>query len=462
MQVNSKTLEQSTISPPVATVAAKKAVACRAPAFPGAEGFGAWTRGGRGGRVIAVTNLNSDGPGSLREALTASGPRIVVFHVGGTIELEERIKITEPYITIAGQTAPGGGISIRSKGNTTDLITVATHDVIVRYLRLRPGPGGDSRAITASLGDTHDVIIDHVSASWGVDENITTWYDVHDITIQWSLIGEGLHNSTHSEGAHSKGMLLGSEGSYNISVHHNLYVHNDERNPRIKTDGLVDFTNNVIYNYGDSAGWITNDFGALIVNFVGNYYKPGPNSVPDLYELDIDRLSDGKLAVFVEGNLGPNRTQDDQPQDAIVKADDHEFLTAKRHKAPTITTTSAQTAYEQVLAGAGATLPERDEVDRRLVADVVNGTGAIIDHPDQVGGWPIIANGVTPTDEDGDGMPNIWEENHQLNPRLETDGSADADHDGYTNVEEYLNNTNPHDDSDNAWDECTFFPAVQS
>lgn len=409
-----------------------------------------------------MTNLNSDGPGSLREALTAKGPRIVVFHVGGTIELAERIKITEPYITIAGQSAPGAGISILSKGNETDLITVATHDVIVRYLRLRPGPGGESRAITASLGDTYNVIIDHVSASWGVDENITTWYDVHHITIQWSIIGEGLHNSTHSEGAHSKGMLLGSDGSYNISVHHNLYVHNDERNPRIKTDGLVDFTNNVIYNYGDSAGWITNEFGDLTVNFVGNYYKPGPSSVPGTYELDIDRVSDGKLAVFVDGNLGPNRTGDDQPQAAIVHPDDQEFLTSKRHNAPTVTTTSAQVAFEQVLAGAGATLPVRDAVDRRLVADVINGTGAIIDHPDQVGGWPLITGGPAPTDDDGDGMPTAWEENHNFNPWLPTDGSADADQDGYTNVEEYLNNTNPHDNRDNNWDECAFLPVIVS
>lgn len=438
--------------------------ACQPPAFPGAEGFGAFSRGGRGGRVIAVTNLNNEGPGSLRAAVRASGPRIVIFRVGGTIALTSRINLKEPYITIAGQTAPGGGITIKSDGVERDLFKISTHNVVIRHLRVRPGPGGDAGGITINGGETRNVILDHCSVSWSVDENLTTWYDNANTTIQWCIIAEGLNNSTHSEGAHSKGLMLGSNGSRNISIHHNLLAHNVERSPRIKTNGIVDFTNNVIYNYGVSAGWVTNDYGDLAVNYVGNFVKPGPDSDRSRYALEIDQLEgkDGDIAVFVAGNIGIHRPNVNYPEAAIVKPDGHAFLRAKAHLAPSVTTMSAQEAYEAVLANAGATRPMRDAVDARIVQEVIDGTGRIIDDPMQVGGWPNLDSGVAPADTDQDGMPDEWETTHGFDPNDPTDGNLDRDGDGYTNIEEYLNETDPDDPSDNTMDHCGFLPLVNN
>ncbi len=432
-----------------------RAAACVAPAFPGAEGFGAFAVGGRGGRVIEVTNLNSAGPGSLREALLASGPRTVVFRVGGTIELDESITIKTPYLTVAGQTAPGGGITLKGKGLEKDLLKVQTHDVIIRYVRVRSGPGGDSGAIAIGNEGAHDIILDHCSVSWGVDENLSTWYDSYNITIQWCVIAEGLNNSTHSEGEHSKGFMLGSEGSHSFSVHHNLLAHNDERNPRIKAEGVVDFTNNVIYNYGVSAGWITNDYGELAVNYIGNYFKPGPDSNQAKYELKIDKESSSAVAVFVQGNISPHRLDENQPQENMVTPESQAFLVQQQHPSAFIATTSAQEAYTQVLANAGATLPIRDAVDQRIIQDVIDGTGSMIDDPAQVGGWPELASGKAPVDTDQDGMPDTWEQQYGFNRNDPADGISDTDTDGYTNLEEYLNGTHPFEQDLSLLHQCT-------
>jgi pectate lyase len=441
------------------SVAAKNA--CRVLAFPGAEGFGAYAQGGRGGRIIEVTNLNSEGPGSLREAIDSTGPRIVVFRVGGIIELTSRLSIKEPYITIAGQTAPGGGITLKGNGVEKDLLKISTHDVVLRHLRVRHGPGGDSGGITIDGGDTHDVILDHMSISWSVDENLTAWYDNQNITVQWSIIAEGLNNSTHSEGAHSKGLMLGSKGSRNISIHHNLLAHNVERNPRVQTDGVVDFRNNVIYNYG-VAGWVTNDKGSPKLNYVGNYVKPGPNSDLTRYELEIDKRADepGTVAVYVDGNLGPNRTDNSQPQEHVVKPDGYPYLVDQPFASAYVTTTSADEAYQQVLAQAGAILPMRDSVDHRIVGEVMNGTGQIIDNPAQVGGWPVIAAGAPAADSDQDGMPDDWEKQYGFSSQGAADGNLDADNDGYRNVEEYLNSSNPLEQDQNTLQECSYLPVI--
>ena len=204
-------------------------------AFPGAAGFGANALGGRGGRALMVTNLNDSGPGSLRAAIEAEGPRTVIFRVAGTIELKTRIDIANPYITIAGQTAPGGGITLKIDPNyTRSPLRILTHDVILRYIRSRPGPStAESDILDAlTIPSGHDIIVDHCSFSWATDEVVNTWNDVHDITIQWSIISEGLNDSTHPKGPHSKGMLIGSEGAERISVHHNLFAHNRKRNPK--------------------------------------------------------------------------------------------------------------------------------------------------------------------------------------------------------------------------------------
>lgn len=434
---------------------------CPAPAFPTAEGFGALARGGRGGQVIEVTNLNSEGPGSLRAAIETKGPRIVVFRVGGTIELTERLRIKEPYLTIAGQSAPGGGITLKSSGVDRDLVKISTHNIVIRYIRVRPGPGGDSGGITIDGGETRNVILDHMSISWSVDENLTTWYDNANITIQWSIIAEGLNNSSHSEGPHSKGLMLGADGSRNLSIHHNLLAHNVERSPRIKTSGLVDFRNNVIYNYGVSAGWVTNEYGDVSVNYVGNYIKPGPNSDRSRYGLEIDSVDDAAtISVFVDGNLSHHRLGDTYSQNVVVKEDGHQFLVDRAHPAPPIVTTNAETAYEQVLENAGATIPMRDEVDTRIVQEVLSGTGRIIDDPSQVGGWPQLAAGMAPVDNDHDGMADSWESTYDLDTGTSADNRLDPDDDGYTNVEEYLNNTNPLVADLHPAELCVFVPLI--
>ncbi len=252
------------------------------PAFPGAEGFGANALGGRGGDVIEVTNLNDDGPGSLRAAINSEGPRIVVFRTGGTIELQSTLEIINPFITIAGQTAPGGGITLKNRSSSKGTLFVRTHDVVIRNLRSRPGPpaerSSNGDAIEILGPDAYNIIIDHCSFSWAIDEVVSTWYAAHNITIQWSIIAEGLNCSKHEKGCHSMGMLLGSEGSGNISIHHNLFAHNHQRNPFIKTSGLVDVVNNVIYNPWGTPSVATDDFGEVQVNYIANYFKRGADT----------------------------------------------------------------------------------------------------------------------------------------------------------------------------------------
>lgn len=425
-------------------------------AFPGAQGFGANSTGGRGGRVIEVTNLNDSGPGSLRAAIEAEGPRIVVFRTGGTIELQSGLEISNPFITIAGQTAPGGGITLKNHpSNTQAALTIEAHDVIIRYIRSRPGASTQEAccldAIQVLSDSAYNVIIDHCSASWSTDETMSTWYDPHDITIQWCIISEGLVNSTHEEGTHSTGLLLGSDGSYNISVHHNLFAQNRTRNPYVKTSGLVDIVNNVMYNPLWAASHFADDYAKVSANYVGNYFKRGANSTSESSVGTSNEAGYG-FEIFVQGNIGPDRPRDDMDESLVVKSDDRQWIVETRHDAPFVTTTSAFEAYDQVLANAGATIGldsqgnsywRRDPVDERIVNDVRNSTGQWIDDPSEVGGWPELDTGTPPTDSDHDGMPDEWERLYCLSPSDPSDGPADADGDGYTNVEEYLNGTKP-------------------
>jgi pectate lyase len=410
-------------------------------AFPGAEGFGAQAVGGRGGRVIAVTNLNDFGPGSLRAAIDATGPRTVIFRVGGTITLRSALVIRNPFITIAGQTAPGDGIMLRNDPINEDAsLAVDADEVVIRYLRIRPGASAalSSNVDALLIRGGRNIIVDHCSLGWATDEVLNTWYDVETVTIQWSIVSEALHRTTHAEGAHSMGMLVGDAGGRSISVHHNLFVHNNKRNPAVKTTGTVDVVNNVVHNYGDTGGWIGDKHARMPFNFVGNYYQPGPSSSAD-YELEVDDYGTGfGYSLYVRDNLGPNRPTGAEPQEAVVEPYGRQFLVGAPNPAPPITTTTAQEAYQQVLAGAGATVPRRDPVDQRVVADVLNRTGRIIDDPAQVGGWPVLAGGPAPADSDGDGMPDDWEQAYRLDPTRD-DGAGDRDEDGYTNLEEYLN-----------------------
>jgi pectate lyase len=419
-------------------------------AFPGAEGFGAAARGGRGGRVIEVTNLRDHGPGSLRAALTADGRRTVVFRVGGTIRLRSQIRITEPYLTIAGQTAPGGGIAIRNDPADSEApVVIETHDVVVRFLRVRPGPSEQPSCCLDALEvgrGARRVIIDHCSFSWAVDELLDAWYDAREITVQWSILAEALDRSSHQKGRHSRGMLFGGpDGGGDYSIHHNLFAHNAQRNPLLEPGrGVADIVNNVIYDPQSLVSHVEDTHGPVTVNYVGNYFKAGPDTnSPTLpnYALDAvpDAGGDGRFKLFVAGNYDElHRSDDALPEDAILEPADRGYLVDDRQPAPLVRTTSAARALEDVLAHAGATLPARDAVDLRIVHTVRGASGRLINDPAEVGGWPLLAPGTPPADADHDGMPDEWEVHHGLDPHDPGDGARDRDGDGYTNLEEYL------------------------
>lgn len=396
------------------------------PAFPGAEGYGSDTPGGRGGAVYVVTDIQGAGPGSLKYALRAHGPRIVVFAVSGTHE--GTLVITEPYLTIAGQTAPGDGVAIHGKGGLA--LEIKTHDVVVRYLRLRSSPPRMPDTLRLGL-DAHNVVIDHCSISWGIDETLSILG--HDNTVQWSIISEALRLSTHEGGAHSMGSMLGPG---DVSVHHCLYAHNNARNPRIGgRNTTVDFVDNVIYDYGDAIGRISAR-APLALNYVGNTIIKGPDS-GDPPALAINWKN--PISIYAHDNVLP-------PSIKLISSRWESMLTPHRHDAPPVTTAPAHDAYLQVLARAGASLPRRDPVDTRVIRSVEERSGSIIDDPSQVGGLPELASEPAPKDTDGDGMPDAWERAKGLDPNDPSDANGDLDGNGYTNIEDFINYDAPFHD----------------
>jgi hypothetical protein len=448
------------------------AEAPRVPAFPGAEGYGAVTRGGRGGRVIAVTNINDSGPGSLRAAVEAKGPRIVVFKVSGTITLEDRLRITNPYITIAGQTAPGDGVTIRKYQ-----LQIDADDVVIRYIRARLGDesGDDADAIS---GRYHkNIILDHLSASWSVDEAVS-FYRNENVTIQWCLIAESLYKSNHVKGHHGFG---GIWGGHHTTYHHNLLAHHSSRNPRFSSGcGNTDFRNNVIFNWGYNSGYGGEEreeddrpeLNHCVINMVGNYYKPGPATVPgEVSHRIVNPYSSNRgfakwfiAENFMHGNAAVTADNWDggvHPQKGQSGADEIRLM--EPWPSMPLHGHSAEEAYRAVLRDAGATVPKRDEVDIRIVEETRRGTATyegtgyerdrqvaeaskasgIIDSPDDVGGWPQLKSLPAPPDSDSDGMPDEWEERYGLDPRKAAEASADKDADGYTDTEEYINGTDP-------------------
>jgi hypothetical protein len=410
------------------------------PAFPGAEGFGANTPGGRGGKVIPVENLNDSGPGSLRAACDTEGPRIVVFRVGGIIDLKKEIKVSKPFLTIAGQTAPGDGICLRNCE-----FSVKTHDVIVRYLRSRPGIGSGKEQDALGVGSGgYNVILDHCSATWGTDENLSPSGSISNVTVQWCMIAEGLNHSIHHKGAHGYGSLVRAIGG--LSLYHNLWAHNKARNPRLGDNyahgpfPTFDVRNNVMYDYGDICSGMTGD--RLDVNYVGNYIRPGPSSSRNHGVIVFTDKADA--AYYVEGNVVEGNEAATKDNSRLF--DRTEFkgkklvtLQAKPFATPEFKMEVAAKALEDVLNGVGATLPVRDAVDKRIIQSVREKTGKLIDSTEQVGGWPEYRSGTAPKDSDGDGMPDEWEIQHRLNPNDPADGNLDQNGDGYTNVEDYLN-----------------------
>ncbi len=436
-------------------------------AFPTAEGFGAYARGGRGGRVIEVTNLENSGSGSFRDCVETEGPRTCIFRVGGTIHLKRDIGITYPYLTIAGQTAPGG-IQLRGLGVGIRIFGGA-HNIIIRHLRIRPGApaedlnGGNNLVIAGDEEVVHDIIIDHCSLQWGNDEMASTWNAVVGITWQWCIFAEG---SPIAPG-NSFGYLTGGEQSdiQTISMHHNLFAHNSARNPKFSRAKVVDFRNNIIYNWGglappDYRGPFAIELGqtsdydhSVKGNLVNNVFIPGPNSITNYFLL----LANGGLErerggtkIYTLGNWGPNCPTgcvEDWENgfadvDEWIKGEELGWASRTKYRAdvpfdvPLVMTAPTEEVQALVLSNVGASSP-RDEVDERIVNDVLNGTGNIAN----IGGggpWPILGGLLPYPDRDRDGIDDRWEARYGLNPFDPTDGAQPSSN-GYTNLENFLN-----------------------
>jgi len=431
-------------------------------AFPTAEGYGKYTLGGRGGKVYEVTNLNDSGEGSLRAAVEASGPRTVVFRISGTIDLKSDLRIKNPNITIAGQTALGDGICIKRYP-----LMIDADEVIIRYIRVRfvDESGQDSDAISARY--VKNLILDHVSASWSVDETMSI-YHCENVTVQWCMITESLFNSNHSKSTHGFGGIWGSNYS---TYHHNLIAHHSSRNPRFASGcGNTDYRNNVLYNWGYESCYGgekqqqgNREFSFSHINMVGNYYKPGPATAPGKVSHRIaspsSRGSSDKGRWYIADNvMEGNALVTANNWDGGVQPADSEFKLEQPWPAIGINQQSAEEACESVLNNAGATLPKRDTVDARIINEVRNGSATfegtyktnktvtdeskicgIIDSQNDVGGWPKLKSKPAPADRDRDGMADAWEKANGLNPKNANDRNGDADKDGYTNLEEYLN-----------------------
>lgn len=419
-------------------------------AFPRAEGFGRFARGGRGGDVYHVTTLDDDGPGSLREGIrSAAGPRTIVFDLSGTIELKKRLTVDKSFLTLAGQSAPGEGICLKDQ---TFQIKNASH-VVVRYLRFRLGDKNkppESGPDGMNTEDVEHVIFDHISTSWGIDGNHDLRRGGH-FTLQWSIYAEALNHSLHKKGAHA---MLASfrDLTAGVSLHHNLLASSRDRHPtlggsrRTKPDAVLDFRNNVVYNVSGAT-----NLGNCRINVVNNYYLPGPDTPAGSRPLAAKTENDGALHVFAGGNLfvgQPRFTADNflaidfdrwskggylkTSLDQVRVAQEFEIAGARP------ATDAPAVAFERVLHGAGASY-RRDAADMRLVEGVRNGTNRLIDSQDQVGGWPLLKREPAPRDTDRDGMPDAWEEGRGLDPKNPNDRNDDRNSDGYTNLEEYLN-----------------------
>jgi hypothetical protein len=461
------------------------------PAFPGAEGGGMYSFGGRGGKVYVVKSLDDSGPGTLREALEAGGPRIVVFNVAGIIHLKDRIRIRAPYITIDGSSAPGDGVCVAG-----DTVELETHDVVIRNMRFRRG--------NTWVGDRNDslggnpignIMIDHVSASWGLDENMSMYRHMYqppdggkelklptvNITIQNSIFSEGLNTYNHAFGS--------TIGGYNSTFHHNLWACNTGRNPSVGMIYDFTFANNVVFNWRHR----TVDGGdqRSFYNIINNYFKPGPATPHDdsvghrILKPEARRAKppvDDYGKAYVAGNVMEGNDQitaDNWAGGVQVEsiADPKTILPKVRAESPYPTAylklDSAKDAYEAVLNHAGAVRPKRDAVDTRVVRMVStgqvtakpNGHAAeqlrkvgyaenviegienavekgIITDPSQVGGYPDY-QGVPYADADNDGMPDSWEKQYGLNANNPDDASQDLNRDGYTNIEDFLNGLDP-------------------
>ncbi|APA00902.1 pectate lyase [Flavobacterium commune] len=428
-------------------------------AFPGAEGYGRFAIGGRGGKVIAVTNLNDSGPGSLRDAVEQEvGPKTIVFNVSGNIQLKSRLVVSQPFVTIAGQTAPGKGIMISRAP-----IGLTGNDGIIRFLRVRIG-GGTTYDGMGLTGANHS-IIDHCSISWTIDESFSS-RGAHNISLQRTLISEALNVAGHDKypagKMHGYAATIGGDVG---SFHHNLLAHNYGRNWSIGGGlngdgyygGKIDIRNNVVYNWGGRA----TDGGANQVNFVNNYYKPGvATKIFVALNAQIEGVGKGKQQYYFDGNVMPGyfdvKNQEKGRKftlsnKAIV---DYDVFLPKPFFESHVNTQSAEAAYKNVLSDVGANQPVFDSHDQRIINETLKGTytykgsksglGGMIDHQDDAGGWENYPNESRDAnwDTDQDGLPNWWEESKGLNVNSIKGDFADANEGtgkGFTQLEDYLN-----------------------
>jgi pectate lyase len=397
-------------------------------AFPGAEGWAATTPGGRGGKIIRVTTLAATGPGSFLEALNARSPRIIVFEVGGVIDLDkQKIVIKEPFLTIAGQTAPSPGITIIRNN-----IFIQTHDVVIRHIRVRPGEAGhakksgwDADGISASKG-SRDLIVDHCSFSWATDENLDIWGDpftgstpeewhannVQRITFSSNIIAEGLNDSTNTKGPHSKGMLVGDNTSF-ILVLGNLFADNVERNPEVKGGVWTAVVNNYIYNpavtsvlyHMTEKRWKGHEYIHGRLELAGNVMRHGPDTLKQLTLFrfvgvgDLELHEEDNLTFDRDGKAMANVTEDNRYGGRILRQKDRVFWPEGLKPLP------ASGVQERVLGDAGARPWDRDAIDQRIIRQTREGTGRVINCEAEGGGYPVAGETRQPFD------PGEWDLN---------------------------------------------------
>lgn len=473
----------TTLSMPINTEAQTK----RTPAFPGAEGYGMYVSGGRGGKVYHVTTLeDNESEGSLRYAINQKGARTIVFDVDGTIYLNSALKIKNGDLTIAGQTAPGDGVCVADWP-----VTISAKNVIVRYMRFRLGnkyvsrEEGDGGHEGDAFGGTDgaNIIVDHCSTSFSVDECLSV-YGNRNTTVQWCIASNSLREAGHSKGAHGYGGMMGGG---KVTYHHNLLAHHDSRTPRFafrsgdetSKQHPTDYRNNVNYNYGKNGCYGGEEMN---INIVNNCYKPGPFTLKQndgyqkrIYGSGVGTHKDDEGNVteyvwghyFVDGNVNTewnDVTKDNWTYGILnqVSSDNYGWNATTKDTIKMaevmpfalVTTHTAEKAFEKVVAYAGASL-HRDEYDAFIISDVQNGTATftganesdrpgIIDSPDDIvyadghTGWPTLAQGIAQADTDGDGIPDVWETANGLNPNDASDGTV-KNSDGYTNLELYMN-----------------------
>lgn len=452
------------------------------PSFPGAEGFGRYTTGGRGGSVYHVTSLADDGSeGTFRWACSKSDTRTIVFDVSGTIYLTSQLKLNKGNVTIAGQTAPGDGICIADYP-----FVISANNVIIRFMRFRLGNRNVANHEGDGLGgmDKKNIVIDHCSVSWSVDECLSV-YGSTDITVQWCIASQSMVNSGHSKGAHGYGGNWGGSGA---SYHHNLIAHHSSRTPRLgprpgtQTDERMDMRNNVIYNWGGEGCY---GGEGMNVNIVNNYYKPGPATLTlsttkqkrmakigirtssyTKHDTDSPNSWDKMWHVwgkfYVNGNVNPNyedvtndnwtygiynQTSNDSKVDSTYTQETKDTM---KIDTPInfvyVTTHTAADAFNKVLQYAGCSL-SRDALDITVCSDARDGvatytgdglSSGFINNQDDCGGWPELNSTTAPTDTDGDGIPDEWEDANSLDKNNADDGKTVCD-DGYTNLEHYIN-----------------------